>query len=274
MIVPKRTTGEESKAIEEPLKYLESTPPAFKEIADAILILDTGEELPAHRQVLALKSEVFCGICESAPSGTGPENKLHIPLPDCSSKEARIFLDFIYNNTPVSDPLAAESLTKVAHKFNVKSALQYCDNFLAQKADEDESFLQLTSRRDPASRSVLDWAVMANMYSLRKLTARCELYIMKHFHSSPSSRRILATLSPESQLRIYKGCAEAKATCTARCQACGRVLMQGEAFHISKALTSCSHDGCTGCVKSKAALTEFPALELIESWQDVKRGCL
>jgi hypothetical protein len=73
---------------------------------------------------------------------------------------------------------------------------------------------------------------------------------------------------------ICRGCAEAKATCTARCQACGRVLMQGEAFHISKALTSCSHDGCTGCVKSKAALTEFPALELIESWQDVKRGCL
>lgn len=69
--------------------------------------------LCADRQVLALKSEVFCGICESAPSGTGPENKLHIPLPDCSSKEARIFLDFIYNNTPVSDPLAAESLTKV-----------------------------------------------------------------------------------------------------------------------------------------------------------------
>lgn len=203
------------------------------------------------------------------------------------------------------------------------------------------------------------------MYSLRKLTARCELFIMKHFHAPHSSRRILATLSPESQLRIYKcahsltatcalfsfsvphvvprdsrspsapscrgkclsihlhdleapsvavnislvhsgtlchhivslvhsgsreifmargwtgqtvfccrGCAEAKATCTATCQACNRVLQQGEAFHISKALTSCGHEGCTGCVKVKAALTEFPALELIESWQDVRQGCL
>ncbi|EIE21114.1 hypothetical protein COCSUDRAFT_48284 [Coccomyxa subellipsoidea C-169] len=272
MIIPRKSTEDEKKP--KTLKYLESTPAAFKEIADAILILDTGEELPAHRQVLALKSEVFCGICESAPSSTGPENKLHIPLPDCSSEEARIFLDFIYNNTPVSDPPAAESLTKVAHKFNVKSALQYCDNFLAQRADEDVNFLQLSSRRDPASRSVLDWAVMANMFSLRKLTARCELFIMKHFQGSPSSRRILATLSPESQLRIYKGCAEAKPTCTATCQACGRVLMQGEAFHISKALTTCNHEGCTGCIKAKAALTEFPPLELIESWQDVKRGCL
>jgi hypothetical protein len=42
------------------------------------------------------------------------------------------------------------------------------------------------------------------MYQLRKLTARCELFIMKNFHSNPASRRILATLSKDSQLRIYK----------------------------------------------------------------------
>lgn len=65
------------------------------------------------RQVLALKSEVFCGICESAPSDTGPDKKLRVPLPECTATEARIFLDFIYNNSPVTDALAAESLTKV-----------------------------------------------------------------------------------------------------------------------------------------------------------------
>lgn len=42
----KKTEGNKEDA---PLKYLESTPPAFKEIADAILILDSGEKLPAHR---------------------------------------------------------------------------------------------------------------------------------------------------------------------------------------------------------------------------------
>jgi hypothetical protein len=61
---------------------------------------------------LALKSEVFCGICESAPADTTPHKKLRVPLPECSITEARIFLDFIYNNTPVSDPIAAEALTK------------------------------------------------------------------------------------------------------------------------------------------------------------------
>ncbi len=47
MIIPRKSTEDEKKP--KTLKYLESTPAAFKEIADAILILDTGEELPAHR---------------------------------------------------------------------------------------------------------------------------------------------------------------------------------------------------------------------------------
>lgn len=54
------------------------------------------------------------------------------------------------------------------------------------------------------ARSVLDWAVMANMYHLQKFLARCELFIMKHYHANPSSKAFIAALSPESQLRIYR----------------------------------------------------------------------
>ena len=54
------------------------------------------------------------------------------------------------------------------------------------------------------TRSVLDWAVMANTYHLQKFLARCELFIMKHFHTNPSSKAFIAALSPESQLRIYR----------------------------------------------------------------------
>ena len=141
---------------------------------------------------------------------------------------------------------------------------------------------------------------MANRFQLKKLTARCELWIMQHYHASPSSKRVLAALGAESQLRIYKcaegsrrlhgargacwtcpppapgamvtmcctfarrGCAEAKATCTARCQACGRVLMQGEAFHISKALASCGHDSCTGCVKARVMRAMHACASLLQ----------
>ncbi len=54
------------------------------------------------------------------------------------------------------------------------------------------------------TRSVLDWAVMANTYHLQKFLARCELFIMKHFHTNPSSKAFIAALSPESQLRVYR----------------------------------------------------------------------
>lgn len=64
-----------------------------------------------------------------------------------------------------------------------------------------------------------------------------------------------------------RGCAEAKPMCVALCQSCGRTLQQGKSFHISKAIVSCGKDGCTGCVKSRAVMTEFPSEDVIEGWQ-------
>ena len=55
-----------------------------------------------------------------------------------------------------------------------------------------------------SQRSVLHWALMAHRFQLKRLTARCELFIMQHYHAAHSSKRILAALSPESQLRIFK----------------------------------------------------------------------
>jgi hypothetical protein len=45
----------------EPLKYLRDTPPVFKEIADVLLILDSGEELPTHRCVACLVTPSLLG---------------------------------------------------------------------------------------------------------------------------------------------------------------------------------------------------------------------
>ena len=59
--------------------------------------------------------------------------------------------------------------------------------------------------------------------------------------------------------------------CTAVCQSCARMLQQGKSFHISKALASCGKDGCTGCVKARAVMSDFPSEETIESWQNTKQ---
>ena len=59
--------------------------------------------------------------------------------------------------------------------------------------------------------------------------------------------------------------------CTAVCQSCARMLQQGKSFHISKALASCGKDGCTGCVKARAVMTDFPSEETVESWQNARQ---
>ena len=46
------------------LKYLRDTPAVFREIADVLLILDSGEELPTHRWRCLLSHETyFLGRC-------------------------------------------------------------------------------------------------------------------------------------------------------------------------------------------------------------------
>ena len=59
--------------------------------------------------------------------------------------------------------------------------------------------------------------------------------------------------------------------CMAICQTCGRTLQEGKSFHISKALASCGKDGCTGCVKARAVMTDFPSEEAVEAWQNTRQ---
>ena len=66
---------------------------------------------------------------------------------------------------------------------------------------------------------------MANMYHLQKFLARCELFIMKHYHTNPSSKAFLPCLSPESQLRIYR--------CGGACQTILLTPSNKSAGHIS-----------------------------------------
>lgn len=65
------------------------------------------------RQILSLKSEVFCSLLLSADlSENGSQTE--VPLEDCTLAEANIFLRYIYMRDPVTDEYQAEGLTKVA----------------------------------------------------------------------------------------------------------------------------------------------------------------
>lgn len=71
------------------------------------------QSLLGCRQILSLKSEVFCSlllstdVCEVG-------NQTEVPLEDCTLAEANIFLRYIYMRDPVTDEYQAEGLTKVS----------------------------------------------------------------------------------------------------------------------------------------------------------------
>ena len=64
------------------------------------------------RQILSLKSEVFCSLLLSADV-CEVGNQTEVPLEDCTLAEANIFLRYIYMREPVTDEYQAEGLTKV-----------------------------------------------------------------------------------------------------------------------------------------------------------------
>ena len=64
------------------------------------------------RQILSLKSEVFCSLLLSSDV-CEVGNQTEVPLEDCTLAEANIFLRYIYMRDPVTDEYQAEGLTKV-----------------------------------------------------------------------------------------------------------------------------------------------------------------
>lgn len=116
------------------LPYLKTTTPYFQDLTDVLLVLTSGEKLPAHAAYLAAYSSVFSGILEAHSASRS--STASIPLPDCSLQEAEIFLCYLYRMRADAQltPKSALAIVKLAHKFDVRVALEQCDEYLAQQA--------------------------------------------------------------------------------------------------------------------------------------------
>lgn len=117
--------------------YLKGTTPFFQGLTDVLLMITSGEELPAHAAYLTAYSSVFSGVLEAHCSSRSHNNcPARIPLPDCSLQEAEIFLCYLYRTRADAQltPTSTRAIVKLAHKFDVKVALEQCDEFLAKEA--------------------------------------------------------------------------------------------------------------------------------------------
>ncbi|EIE18697.1 hypothetical protein COCSUDRAFT_60006 [Coccomyxa subellipsoidea C-169] len=98
-----------------------------------------------------------------------------IPLPDCSLQEAEAFLCYLYHlPTDVQlNPDSARAIVKLAHKFDVGTALQQCDEFLAHHMKQMPLW--------DCGRDALEWALFAQQYHLPLLEAEAVHHIVQNF---------------------------------------------------------------------------------------------
>ena len=128
--------GTQPKASSKSLPYLKEITALVQDQTDVVHVLDSSETLPVHALYLAAYSSVFSGILGDHFTGEGHRNSpTRIPLPECSPGEAKMFLCYLYRMRakPELTPESARSIVKLAHKFDVRVALEQCDEFLAKQ---------------------------------------------------------------------------------------------------------------------------------------------
>jgi len=111
------------------LAYLIGGPAGFGTCCDIMLRLDDGTELPAHTQILAWHSEMFCNMLQDdngALISASALNRVVVPMIDCSRDTATAFLSAVYSSqlkTGKIDETFALPIAILAHKYDMKVSL-------------------------------------------------------------------------------------------------------------------------------------------------------
>ena len=112
------------------LAYLIGGPAGFGTCCDILLRLDDGTELPAHTQILARHSKIFCDMLQDdggALISASALKRIVVPMTDCSQDTATAFLSAVYSsqlNTENLGETSALPVAGLAHKYEMKVSLQ------------------------------------------------------------------------------------------------------------------------------------------------------
>ncbi|BAT86485.1 hypothetical protein VIGAN_04414100 [Vigna angularis var. angularis] len=117
----------------EDLVFLRGFVAAFKEqIHTDILVIPGrhGPPIPAHKSVLAARSEIFknmleCDECKEAPSKS-------ITIPDVKHEELECLLEFLYSGSLGEEKLEKHvyALSQAADKYVIPHLLKHCERYL------------------------------------------------------------------------------------------------------------------------------------------------
>jgi len=98
------------------LAYHQSALVGSSEFADVVIVLDDGTRMPAHKAILACRSEVFRAMLTSGMKES-TSNEIH--LKDVSASNVRLLLMFLYTDTIGVPPEDIVSMFCLADQFNL-----------------------------------------------------------------------------------------------------------------------------------------------------------
>ena len=161
-----------------------SAPPHFAhgsddwvKAADILFVTDSAE-LPAHSIIVRWLSKYFDGLLTDLASGRGRFTEAteitKIPLPDSSSEDTQLLLSYMYSRAPQQLVASLREdqimvLLQLADKYDISTAVADIDAGLTVRVKTHSSFLRTCS--------VVSWAEIAEMYSLKHFLAVCQDYI-------------------------------------------------------------------------------------------------
>ncbi|CAF2112143.1 hypothetical protein F2Q70_00040972 [Brassica cretica] len=154
----KETEEEQKKRI----VFLSSFVSGFKEQLHTDILLkpgDDGPHIPAHRALLASKSEIFKNILDSDDCKTAPEYA--ITLQELNSEELQALLEFLYTGTLASDKLEKHvyALFVAADKYMIHYLQEFCEQYMLSSL-EISSVLDVLDVSDLASSKTLKEAAL------------------------------------------------------------------------------------------------------------------
>ncbi|XP_057431170.1 BTB/POZ domain-containing protein At3g56230 [Lotus japonicus] len=118
----------------EELAFLRGFVAAFKEQIHTDILVNPGNNgppIPAHKSVLAARSEIFKNMLECDQCKASPNNNT-ITIPDLNHDELESLLEFLYSGTMASEKLEKHvyALSQAADKYDIPHLLKKCEIYL------------------------------------------------------------------------------------------------------------------------------------------------
>ena len=101
--------------------------------ADVAFLVD-GEEVRAHRSILAARSEVFHKMFTT---GMRESQETQITLEDIKAEPFRLLLSYLYTDEIELDVETAEALLVASSRFDIPRLKLLCENYLSTVIDSD-----------------------------------------------------------------------------------------------------------------------------------------